>query len=248
MPISFGYRCATEEYSGAVLLKRAIKAEQSGFDFICVSDHFHPWFHRGGNASHAWMLTSAIGTSTKRIRIGTGVTAPIYRYHPVIVAQAFATLGELFPERVYVGLGTGEAMNEVPIGFNWPSFKVRFEMFKEAVKIIKMLWSSTFVNFDGKYFKLRNANLYVKPARKVPIYIAAHGKTTARFAGKEGDAYMKGSKPLNLKPLLDAVKEGATEAGRSYEDMPKMIEFLFSYDEDHEKASNSIKVEGGNNA
>lgn len=246
MHIQFGYRCATEEYTAPSLLRRAIKAEKSGFDFLCLSDHFHPWFHRDGHACHPWMLMSTIAASTTQAKIGTGVTAPIYRYHPAIVAQAFATLGELFPQRVYLGLGTGEAMNEVPLGFHWPNFRVRFEMFKEAIEVIKLLWSRPFVDYDGRYFKLRKANLYVRPLRKVPIYIAASGKNVAKYAGREGDAFMTFCfKPNDLtipgyRLLLNAVKEGAEEAGRIYADIPKMAEFLVSYDEDYEEALNSV--------
>ncbi|MEM4312314.1 MAG: TIGR03557 family F420-dependent LLM class oxidoreductase [Nitrososphaerales archaeon] len=246
MKVTFGYRCATEEYPATVLLRRAIRAEQVGFEFICVSDHFHPWFHVNGNACHSWILSSSIGSLTKKVRIGTGITAPIYRYHPAIIAQAFATLGQLFPKRIFLGLGTGEAMNEVPLGFEWPTFKVRYEMFKESLDIIKLLWSKVFVDYDGKYFKLRKANLYVKVEDKVPIYIAASGKTVARLAGKEGDGFMTVGTKLDdyrmseLKYLLEMVRQGAKEAERNYEDMPKMIEFVFSYNEIYEKALSSI--------
>jgi coenzyme F420-dependent glucose-6-phosphate dehydrogenase len=188
---------------------------------------------------------TTIGALTKKIRIGTGVTAPIYRYHPAIIAQAFGTLGELFPGRIYLGLGTGEAMNEVPLGFNWPNFKVRVEMFKESVDIIKLLWKSTFVNYSGSYYKLKDANLYLKPGR-IPIYIAASGKTIAKFAGGEADGFMtSGFKPNNItipiiRSLLEAVKEGADNTGRNFYDIPKMGEFVFSYNEDHDKALKSI--------
>ncbi|MDA4129764.1 MAG: TIGR03557 family F420-dependent LLM class oxidoreductase [Thaumarchaeota archaeon] len=247
MRIEFGYRCPTEEYPGPTLLKRSIKAEALGFDFLCISDHFHPWFHDGGNACHSWILIAAAGASTSKIRIGSGVTASLFRYHPAIIAQAFVTLGEFYPGRIYLGLGTGEAMNEVPLGFNWPGFAERVGITMEALEIIRSLWNESFVDYKGKHFTLNKANLYVKSKGNVPIYVAAAGTTMASYAGKEGDGFMTVGSRLHeervtkINALLNAVKAGAKEKGRDYESIPKMIELFFSYDEDYDKALQSAR-------
>jgi len=137
------------------LLDFAIIAEKQGFDFICISDHFHPWFHKGGHAGHAWIWLGAAGARTRNMRLGTGVTASLFRYHPAIIAQAFATLDELYPGRIFLGMGTGEAMNEVPVGYKWQQHQERLERTMEAITIIRFLWSSEFVNFEGKFYHLR---------------------------------------------------------------------------------------------
>jgi len=247
MCAEFGYRIPTEEYPGTTLLNRATRAEALGFDFLCVSDHFHPWFHQGGNACHSWILMAAIGAMTRKIRIGSGITAPLFRYHPAIIAQAFATLGEFYPGRIYLGLGTGEAMNEVPLGFEWPGFAERVEITKESLGIIRSLWNESFVGYKSKNFTLNKANLYVKSKGKVPIYVAAAGTTMARYAGREGDAFMTvGSRlhegrTIRINSLLDAVRDGAKEAGRNFDSMSKMVEIFFSYDANYQSALDSAK-------
>ncbi len=121
---------------------------------------------------------------------GTGLTAPTTRYHPAIVAQAFATLGDMYPGRVFIALGTGEAMNELPLGLNWPGFKERAERLEEAIKVMRLLWTKEFVNFRGKYYRLSGANLYTKPQRPIPIYVAANGPKTAEMAGRHADGFL----------------------------------------------------------
>jgi coenzyme F420-dependent glucose-6-phosphate dehydrogenase len=177
----------------------------------------------------------------------SGVTASLYRYHPAIVAQAFATLGEFYPGRIYLGLGTGEAMNEVPLGFEWPKFVERVEITQEALEIVRSLWKENFVDYKGKHFTLNKANLYVKSKGKVPIYVAAAGTTMASYAGREADGFMTVGSRLHqqrvtkINTLLESVKMGAMEKGRDYESIPKMIELFFSYDEDYRKALQSAR-------
>ena len=241
MRVEFGYRAVEEQHQPSRLLEFAVLAEKQGFDFVCISDHFHPWFHEGGCAGHAWIWIGAAGAKTKRVRLGTGVTVPIYRYHPAIVAQAFATLGELYPGRIFLGLGTGEAMNEVPLGFRWPPFKERAERLEEAIRIIKSLWEGEFITFEGKYFKLCDARLYTKPRKRVPIYIAASGPTVARMAVKYGDGFMTAASDEDVyRMLFSALAEGAKEKGRRVEEIPKMVELKISYDKDYERALNSL--------
>ncbi len=244
MHVEFGYRAVEEQYQPSRLLKFVTAAEKIGFQFICVADHFHPWFHEGGCAGHAWVWIGAAAAFTKQIRLGTGVTTPIYRYHPAIIAQAFATLDEMFPGRIYLGLGTGEAMNEMPFGLRWPSFRERAERLEEAVTIIKSLWNEGFLSFKGKHFVLRDTRLYTKPKAEIPIYIAASGPTVARMAGRFGDALMTSASvardPDARLKLFTAFAEGAEESGRDPERITKMVEMKISYDEDYDKALNAL--------
>jgi coenzyme F420-dependent glucose-6-phosphate dehydrogenase len=241
MNFSLGYRAVEEKWQPSRLLDLALMAENQGFDFVCTSDHFHPWFHEGGCAGHAWVWIGAAGAWTKTIRLGTGVTTPSSRYHPAIIAQAFATLGEMFPGRIFLGLGTGEAMNEVPLGFKWPMFRERAERLEETIKIIKLLWKGDFVTYGGKYFTLRDARLYTLPSKSVPMYLAASGPTIARMAGLYADAFMTlytGS-DAHLKALA-SFRDSVKNADRNYEEIPRMIETKISYDEDYDRALQSL--------
>jgi coenzyme F420-dependent glucose-6-phosphate dehydrogenase len=220
-----------------------VLAEKQGFEFICTSDHFHPWFHKGGCAGQAWVWIGTAGAKTNKVRLGTGVTPCLFRYHPALVAQAFATLDEMFPGRIFLGIGTGEAMNEIPLGFKWPRFKERLKRTEEAVIIIKSLWKEDFTDFEGNFFKLRGANLYTKPKEKIPIYFAASGPRAARASGRLGDALMTGVRERErAQILLAAYKEGVKESGRRIEGMPKMVELKISYDKDYDKALDSLSI------
>ena len=244
MKLKFGYRAVTEQYPPDQLLDFAVRAEASGFDFICVSDHFHPWFHSRGQATFAWVWIAAAAERTRKVHIGTGVTTPLFRYSPGIVAQAFATLGKMYPGRIYLGLGTGEAMNEIPLGHPWPDFGERIERFEEAVKVIKMLWKEDFVRFKGKYYSLKHANLYTRPSKPIPLYIAAAGARAAAVAGKYADAFY--TPPADFdhyrSVLFPALEKGAKEAGRSVDQIDKMVEITLSYDEDYDVALESTRI------
>jgi coenzyme F420-dependent glucose-6-phosphate dehydrogenase len=241
--VRFGYRAVEEKHQPSRLIDFAILAEKQGFEFVGTSDHFHPWFHRGGCAGHAWIWIAAAGAKTKKVRLGTGVTTCIYRYHPAIVAQAFATLDELYPGRIFLGIGTGEAMNELPLGLSWPSFQERLDRTIEAIHIIKSLWKRDFVNFNGEYFKLREAHLYTSPMKKIPIYFAASGHKAAWAAGRFGDALMTiDADREHIHRIFASFEVGVKESGRRTEDMPRMVEMKISYDEDYEKALNSLSI------
>jgi coenzyme F420-dependent glucose-6-phosphate dehydrogenase len=241
MNFSLGYRAVEEKWQPSRLLDFALMAEKQGFDFVCTSDHFHPWFHEGGCAGHAWVWIGAAGAKTETIRLGTGVTTPSSRYHPAIIAQAFATLGEMFPGRIFLGLGTGEAMNEIPLGLEWPIFTDRAERLQEAIKIIRLLWKGDFVTYSGKYFSLRDARLYTLPPKSIPMYVAALGPTVAKTAGVCGDGFMTSYVGSDAhRGLLVSFKEGAKEAKRRYEEIPRMIETKISYDKEYEKALQSL--------
>jgi coenzyme F420-dependent glucose-6-phosphate dehydrogenase len=224
----------------------AVLAEGQGFEFICISDHFHPWFHKGGCAGHAWIWLGAAGAKTSNVILGTGVTTSINRYHPAIIAQAFATLDELYPGRIFLGIGAGEAMNEMPMApanCKWPPHRERLAQTIEAVKIIRSLWEKDFCDFSGEYYRLRQANLYTKPKGRIPIYFAAFGPNALRAAGLYGDALMSGgSDRERVRHMFSLYNEGVRESGRRPEDMPRMAEMKISYDEDFDKALDSLSM------
>ena len=154
MPVQIGYKASAEQFGPRRLVELGVLAERHGFDTVTVSDHYQPWRHEGGHApfSLAWM--SAVGERTERVLLGTSVLTPTFRYHPAVIAQAFATMGCLFPGRVMLGIGTGEAMNEVAVtGIEWPEYKERFARMRESVRLMRELWSGERVTFEGDYYK-----------------------------------------------------------------------------------------------
>jgi coenzyme F420-dependent glucose-6-phosphate dehydrogenase len=240
VPLRIGYKASAEQFGPRRLVELAVAAEQHGFDSVTVSDHFQPWRHDGGHApfSLAWM--SAVGERTERVLLGTSVLTPTFRYHPVVIAQAFATMGCLFPGRVMLGAGTGEALNEVAVtGIAWPEFKERFGRLREAVRLIRALWSDERVSFEGDYYRTVGATVYDRPEQPVPIYIAAGGPQVARYAGRAGDGFICTSgKGMELyeEKLLPAVAEGLEKAGRAPDSIDRMIEIKLSYDPDPDRA------------
>jgi coenzyme F420-dependent glucose-6-phosphate dehydrogenase len=188
--VRFGYKLSAEQFGPSALLDFTVAAEQAGFDTAAISDHFQPWRHTGGHAPFSLAWLGAAGQATSRIQLGTSVLTPTFRYHPAVVAQAFGTLGCLFPGRVWLGMGTGESLNEAPLGVEWPDQKERFARLKEAVTLIQMLWTDERVTFDGAFYRTRNATIYDRPETPVPIYIAASGPAAARLAGRVADGFM----------------------------------------------------------
>jgi len=240
--VKFGFRAVTEEYPPEHLIYQIVAAEKAEFDFITVSDHFHPWFHTNAHAPQAWIVLAAASSLTKKVELGTGVTSPFLRYHPGILAQSFATLHRLSGERAFLTVGTGEAMNEIPLGMAWPSYAERSQMLKEAVEIIRMLWGGEFVTFIGKFFSLKDANLYTKPKAPPKIYMAASGPMSARTAGMISDGLytFPAEKELFVKKLFPAFEEGVKESGRSIDAVEKGIELLISCDPDYDRALNQL--------
>jgi coenzyme F420-dependent glucose-6-phosphate dehydrogenase len=235
-----GIMASHEQVSATDLLADVIAMEENELEKCWVSDHYMPWWHDGGFAGATWPWLGAALAKTNKINIGTAVTAPILRYHPAIVAQVFATLGYMFPERVFLTVGTGEAVNEVPSGNNWPSNLERFERLKEAITLIKKLWTEEWVDFNGKYYWVKDSNLYTKP--KIPLLIAAMKPQSARLAGEAGDGLV--TNELNLENLknkvLPAFREGVEKSGRDYKSLTKAVFMPASYDQDKEKAIKSI--------
>jgi len=240
MLLRLGYKASAEQFGPNELLDYSILAEQRGFDSVFISDHFQPWRHTGGHApfSMAWM--GALGARTSRIVMGTSVLTPTFRYHPSVVAQAFGTLGTMFPQRMILGVGTGESLNEVPAsGMVWPEPKERTARLKEALALIRQLWREERVNFRGQYYRTDKATIYDRPAIAPPIYVAAAGPVLAKYAGQFADGFIctSGKAPeLYQETLLPNVAAGIQASGRRPEAVDMMIEMKVSFDTDLQRA------------
>ena len=246
-PLKLGYKASAEQFAPRELLNFSVLAEQTGFDSVFISDHLQPWRHDGGHAPAAIAWLGALGARTERIVIGTSVLTPTFRYHPAVVAQNFATLGCLFPGRVVLGVGSGESLNEVPLGAQWPAPKERLARLRESIKLIRLLWSSERVNFDGEFYKTVSATIYDRPDQPVPIYIGASGPLATRYAGQEGDGYIttSGKAPtLYTDTLIPAVSEGVKRSGRTLDDVDMLMEVKVSFDHDHQRAMNDTHFWG----
>ena len=243
MELKLSYCCDITQRTPTEALDYAVAAEREGFDAIWTGDHFHPWVHTGAKCGFAWVWLGALGQRTSHVMMGTGLTAPTIRYHPAIVAQAFATMADMYPGRVFIAVGTGEAMNELPLGLKWPSFKERAERLEEAIKIIRLLWTEDFASFRGKYYRLSKANLYTKPKKPVSLYIAANGPTIAELAGKYADGFLTLPFPDSqyTETLFPALAKGAKAVGRDPAKIEKLMELQMSYDEDYHKAVESAR-------
>jgi len=185
--VRLGYALSSEEQGPRALVDLARRAEESGFEFAMISDHFHPWIDRQGNGSFVWAVIGAIAEATERLRLGTGVTCPIHRIHPAILAQAAATAATLMPGRFFFGIGTGENLNEHVVGGEWPSPAVRLEMLEEAIRILHLLWQGGMQSYRGRYFSVENARLYTLPDEPIPLMIAAGAEQAADLAGEHAD-------------------------------------------------------------
>lgn len=235
--LKLGLKASAEQFGPRDLVELGVMAEEHGLDSVTVSDHFQPWRHNGGHApfSIAWM--TAVGERTQRLQLGTSVMTPTFRYNPAVVAQAFATMGCLYPGRVMLGVGTGEALNEIATGFKgeWPEFKERFARLRESVQLMRDLWTGDRVDFEGEYYSTKGASIYDVPEGGIPVYIAAGGPVVARYAGRAGEGFICTSgKGMDLytEKLIPAVKEGAENAARNFADIDRMIEIKISYDTD----------------
>jgi coenzyme F420-dependent glucose-6-phosphate dehydrogenase len=238
--IKLGYKASAEQFGPSELLDFAVLAERRGMDSVWISDHFQPWRHTGGHAPFSLAWLGALGARTAKIVMGTSVLTPTYRYQPSIVAQAFATLGSLYPGRVVLGLGTGESLNEVPAtGIQWPEQKERTARFREALRLIHMLWTEDRVSFAGQFYLTKLATIYDRPREPVPIYVAGAGPFIAKIAGAEADGFIctSGKKwELYTETLLPNVQAGLEASGRASRPFGRMIEMKVSFDTDRERA------------
>jgi coenzyme F420-dependent glucose-6-phosphate dehydrogenase len=244
--LKLGYKASAEQFGPRQLLNFAVEAEGLGFDSVWISDHFQPWRHTNGHAPFAPAWLAAVGERTERILLGTSVLTPTFRYQPAIVAQAFGTLGVLNPGRMILGVGTGESLNEVAVtAIKWPPAKERLARLREAVALIRRLWSEDLVTFEGEYYRTHNATIYDRPQQPIPIYISAGGPVAARYAGREGDGFIctsgKGDE-LYRDKLLPAVEEGAKATGRDPATIERTIEIKVSFDTDRERALRDTRI------
>ena len=188
--VEVGYALSSEEHEPTTLVDLAVAAERTGFTFALISDHFHPWIDRQGQSPFVWSVLGAIARETQELRVGTGVTCPTMRIHPAIVAQAAATTAAMMPGRFFLGLGTGENLNEHIIGAGWPASDLRREMFEEAIDIIRRLWTGDEITHRGTHYDVEDARLYTMPDEPPPLVIAASGRGAAELAGRLGDGFI----------------------------------------------------------
>jgi coenzyme F420-dependent glucose-6-phosphate dehydrogenase len=248
-----GYWASQEQYSIQDLLKFVVEAESDGFNTCLTSDHFHPWWHDNGYGNFTWIWIAAAAERTKNMQFVTGVTAAVYRYNPAIIAQAFASLDVLYSGRIGLGIGTGEAMNEVPLGFEWPSASIRLARTTEAIQIINKLWEEGkrgnndddddgFVDFNGQYFKIKNAKLYTPPSSgKIPLYMAAVGEEATKIAARYTDGLITVTKPDKSKEIFDIFDKAASKEGKDPRSLEKIAKPKISYSEDYDEALKSAE-------
>src|SRR5690349_22926050 len=173
--LEIGYSLSSEEHRPNDLVRAARRAEEVGFTFALISDHFHPWIDKQGQSPFVWSVLGGIAQATERLRLGTGVTCPILRYHPAILAQAAATVAAMMPGRFFLGVGTGENLNEHVLGQHWPPYTVPLEMLEEAIGVLRLLWQGGVQSHRGRYYTVENARIYTLPEQPVPIYVAGTG-------------------------------------------------------------------------
>jgi coenzyme F420-dependent glucose-6-phosphate dehydrogenase len=238
-PLAVGYKASAEQFGPRELVELGVRAEEVGLDSVWISDHLQPWRHEGGHAPNALAAMAAIGERTERVVLGTSVLTPTFRYNPAVLAQQFATLALLNPGRVVLGVGTGEALNEISVGLaEWPEFKERWARLRESVRLMRELWAGERVTFDGDYYRTVDATIYDRPEGGVPIWVAAGGPQMAKYAGRVGDGFICTSgKGMDLytDKLLPAVEEGLA-ASDSRRDFTRMIEIKLSYAPTREEA------------
>jgi coenzyme F420-dependent glucose-6-phosphate dehydrogenase len=237
--VRYFHICAHEQFPPAKLLRQAIEAEAAGFDGFGCSDHLQPWWEPG-ESGHAWVWLGAAAQATERLPFGTAVTPPGPRYHPVLIAQAWATLETMFPGRPYLGFGSGESLNESPLGADWPSVGEQIERMEEALELIHRLFDGERVTHDGKHFRTKEALLHTRPKRRPPIYVSAFGPKAAAVAGRWGDGLWTISDPGRAAELIDAYRGAAEDAGREPGEI--LLQVGFSWAASDEEALEGVRV------
>ena len=212
---------AHEQFTAPELIRLGETAARSGFHLLATSDHFQPWQANEGHSGEAWVTLGAMAGRVGTAWMGTTVTCPILRYHPSIVAEAFATLSQLHPGRIFLGVGSGEALNEAAAIGDWPNWQERWDRLIEALAIIRGLWSGEAVQHRGKYYTV-NGRLFDPPVEPIPILTAANGRKSMRLAGKHGDGLI--TDPLTWRQFQSEWHQAANEAGKRPEDMPVLLE------------------------
>jgi coenzyme F420-dependent glucose-6-phosphate dehydrogenase len=222
---------ATEQFPPSELLEQAVEAERAGFDGLNVSDHFQPWWEPG-QSGQAWALLGAIGQTTDAIAVGTGVTAPVHRYHPAVVAQFGATLQELFPGRGFLGIGSGESLNESPAGMDWPDTGEQVRRMEEELDIIDRLLDGERVDHEGRFFRTKAAYLHTRGERRPPVYVSAFGPEAAEVAGRLGDGVWTMGDPEMAPPVIEAYRAACDGAGREPGEIILQAGFSWAHDDD----------------
>ena len=206
--MELGYALSSEEHPPDELVRYAQRAEQAGFEFALISDHYHPWVDRQGQSPFVWCTIGGIAQATSRLRIGTGVTCPLMRIHPAIIAQAAATAAVMLPDRFFLGVGAGENLNEHVTGGKWPEPSIRLEMLEEAVEVIRLLWQGGKQSHRGRYYTVEEARIYTLPPQPPPLFIAADGEKSAGLAGRTGDGL------IGVAPESELIDAFAAAGGR----------------------------------
>lgn len=240
---TFGWKAGAEQYPPGELLDYAKLADEAGFDLLDISDHFHPWSEEG-QACFAWTWLGAAAVSTRRIRLGTGVTAPILRYHPAVVAQAAATLAVMAPGRAWLGVGTGEALNDSAATGYWPHSRERQARLREAVGLMRALWAGEPVTHEGEFWEMKGAQLFTRPEQPVPIVVSSMVPESAALAGELGDGLITvgGKEPGVYRQILAQFEAGARATGKDPARMPRMIELHVSYANGQDEAVEAAKT------
>ena len=243
---TIGLSAALEQFHPTDLIAHSRLAEEHGFRGVMAADHFQPWVPQQGHNANAYAWMGALGATTGH-SFGPGVTCPSFRYHPSVIAHAAATLGAMYPGRFWLGLGSGEALNENVVGGVWPEPLERFEMLQEAVEIIQKLFSGKDVRHRGTYFQMNKVRMWTLPERPVPIYVAATGPQTLRWAGKFCDGLITpGASPEKLKGVLENFAQGARAAGKNPDTLPKLLQLHVSWAESDEEALQTALTEWPN--
>jgi coenzyme F420-dependent glucose-6-phosphate dehydrogenase len=229
----------TEQFPPSALVRQAQAAERAAFDAVNVSDHFQPWWEPG-ESGQAWTLLGAIGQATGAIGLGTGVTAPVYRYNPAVVAQFVATLEELFPGRAYLGIGSGESLNESPCGMDWPSTGEQVARMDEALEIVGRLVDGERVDHDGRFFRTKAAYLHTRGDRRPPIYVSAFGPDAAGVAARRGDGLWTLADPELAPDVIDAYRSACDDAGKEAGEI--VLQVGMSWAEDDAAALEGARV------
>jgi coenzyme F420-dependent glucose-6-phosphate dehydrogenase len=232
------FACAHEQFPPDDLLQQAIEAERAGFDGIACSDHFQPWWEPG-ESGHAWVWLGAVGQATSRVPIGTAVTPAGARYHPAVIAQMLTTLERLNPGRAYLGVGSGESLNESPVGMDWPPVSEQVERMEEALELMHRLFRGERVS-GGRHWKTKDAVLHTRAERRPPFYVSAFGEHAARVAGRLGDGLWTLADPEAAPPIIDAYRTACSDAGR--EEGEIILHAGFSWARTDDEAFESSKV------
>jgi coenzyme F420-dependent glucose-6-phosphate dehydrogenase len=237
--MQYWVQLATEQFPPSALVEQAAAAERAGFDGLNVSDHFQPWWEPG-ESGHAWTLLGAIGHATERIALGTGVTAPVFRHNPATAAQFIATVEELSPGRAFLGVGSGESLNESPCGMDWPPVGEQIARMDEALEIIGRLLDGERLDHDGRFFRTKAAYLHTRGERRPPVYVSAFGPQAAEVAGRRGDGVWTMGDPEMAPEVIDAYRGACEDAGREPGEI--ILQAGFSWAEDDDAALEGARV------